>query len=402
MQTSRHRLNALKAQFGQPLNRLHFAPAIELEFRRQTGEGFKPVARAAFLAVIALIVTIVATDRLLLAGRVDAPILWAMFAVEVPLMLALFVGVGRLRRTERLPTVMTVLMVFQCAMFAWVAVHLAAPDDTVPYLYEILVLYQLFLFFFTGVLFYPTVLLGGVMIAVAGMGYHMAGLSVSAVVRAVLFLVATAGLGICVRYFLERLMRRDFLHRAISAEAARLDPLTNLLNRRGFENGVVPMLRQALRYQRPVGLIMVDLDNFKQVNDQLGHARGDDLLEAVARTLEGFARRPLDLVSRRGGDEFVVALYDVGEDALSTIANAVERNLGQRMDNWRGTGCEVGASIGVVWFAPDEQKPDPAAMLEMLDQTLYEAKRKGKGRVSFQRTGVWDASTGRTGDTRPA
>ena len=80
----------------------------------------------------------------------------------------------------------------------------------------------------------------------------------------------------------------------------------------------------------------------------------------------------------------------------------MERNLGQRMDNGRGTGCEVGASIGVVWFAPDEQKPDPAAMLEMLDQTLYEAKRKGKGRVSFQRTGVWDASTGLTGDTRPA
>lgn len=393
MHSSQQRLRALKSQFGGPLNRLHFTDALEHEFRRDFGQGFRPVAQAAFLAVMALIVVVISAEALWLQGRLDAPVKWLMFGVEFPLMLALFVGVGRLRRVERLPTIMNVLMLFQCVVFTGVAVYVAMPGDPVPYLYEILVLYLLFLFFFTGVMFYPSVAQGLLCIALAAAGYHARGMPGSAIAHAVLFLVATAGMGMCVRYFMERILRRDFLNRAISIEAARLDPLTDLLNRRGFEDGVVKLLRQARRYQCPVGLLMVDLDNFKQVNDAMGHARGDELLVAVSRTLDDIARRPLDLVCRRGGDEFVVALYDIDEDALSDIADELDRRLDTRMHPWRTPSIDVGASIGAVWFAPDQQKPDPTAMLEVLDRALYEAKRKGKGRVSFQRTGVWDSSS---------
>lgn len=395
------RLQQIRAQLGAPLARLNFEPEFERDFRRQTGRAFKPIACSAFIAVLALIAVIVLADKFLLEERVDAPILWAMFGVEYPLMLTLFVVVLRMRQTERLPELMTVLMLGQCIMFSWVAAMLAEPGDAVPYLYEIIILFQMFLFFFTGVMFHAAVALGVLGIAVPAAAYLTVGVGLQAVVHATLFLLATAAMGICVRYLLERLLRIDYLRRSMSELTSRMDPLTELLNRRGFEQGLQTMLRQARRDQRPVGMLMIDLDHFKQINDRLGHAQGDALLEQVSRTLESCARRPLDLVCRYGGDEFVMALFDMPEQSMEEFAADVRAALTNASQHWLEQVPEFGASVGAVWFAPGDAPADMSAMLDMLDRTLYSAKRNGKGRVSFKRTGDWCSVSG-VDDALPA
>lgn len=389
MYNGQQRLQQIRAQFGAPLARLNFEPEFERDFRRESGQAFKPIACAAFVAVMVLIAAITAVDHLLLEGRIDAPILWAMFGVEYPVMLTLFVVVWRLRNPERLPELMTVLMLGQCIMFSWVAAMLAEPGDAVPYLYESMILYQSFLFFFTGVMFHAAVALGVLGIAVPAAAYLTVGVGLQAVVHATLFLLATSALGICVRYLLERLLRIDYLRRSMSELTSRMDPLTELLNRRGFEQGLQTMLRQARRDQRPVGMLMIDLDNFKQVNDRLGHAQGDVLLEQVSRTLESCARRPLDLVCRYGGDEFVVALFDMPEQSMEEFAADVRSALTAASRRWLEHVPGFGASVGAVWFAPGDAPANMSAMLDMLDRTLYAAKRNGKGQVNFERNRDW-------------
>ena len=390
MSSSQQRIRDLKGQFGGPVARLRFAPAIEREFLHQTGAAFVPVARTAFLAVLALIVVIVAADWWLMARRVDAVIVAVMLSVEFPLMIGLYIYVGRLKQYARLPNVMTALMLFQCFMFCWVTARVAAPGDAVPYLYEVMVLYLFFLFFFTGVMFYPAVLLGTLAVTVSAIAYLYTGIQPAAVVRAALFLLASAAVGVVVRYLMERLLRIEFLHRAISEEASRTDPLTDLLNRRGFEQGLNTLLRHAKRDHCPVGLLMIDLDNFKQVNDTMGHAQGDALLVAVSRVLEGFARRPLDLACRSGGDEFVLALHDAPESSIPDLAGKLRGALCEHVQPWKKVAPTVGVSVGAVWFAPGDAPADVSAMLEVLDRALYDAKRAGKGQVKYHNTGSWD------------
>ncbi|MBR9812695.1 diguanylate cyclase [bacterium] len=388
MNTSRERLEECRTQLDQPSAWWRFSPELELEFIRRTGQSFLPIARSAFWAVIALVLIVMLADQWLLEARLDAPVVAAMFGVEIPLMIGLYLFVGRLPG-ETLPKLMAGVMAFQGLMFTWVALQLAAAGDTVPYLYEILVLYQFFLFFFTGVMFVPAVVLGALCIALAVAGYVAIGIDSVGVARVALFLLATYGIGVVVRYLLERILRQDFLIRIVSEEASRTDPLTSLLNRRGFETGLSKLLGHARRYQCPVGLLMIDLDNFKQVNDSMGHAEGDALLVSVAGVLETIARRSLDLISRSGGDEFVVAVYDASEQSVKEIADKLESALAEASARWTQSVPALGASVGAVWFAPADTPADTSAMLEVLDRTLYDAKRAGKGQVKYERTGKW-------------
>lgn len=389
MSTSRKRLAEIRSHLDKPTTWWRFSPALEVEFRRRAGESYLPVARSAFLAVIALVAIAMVADQWVLEARLDMPIVIAMFAIEFPMMVGLYWFVGRLP-SDKVPTLMTAVMVIQAVIFIWVTLRLADPSDEVPYLYEILVLYQYFLFFFTGVMFVPALVLGVIVITASVGGYVLIGVDGPSVARVALFLVATAGIGIVVRYLAERILREDFLIRILSEEASRTDPLTGLLNRRGFQVGLDRLLRQARRDRRPVGLLMIDLDNFKQVNDRLGHARGDTLLEQVACVLESVGRRPLDLISRSGGDEFVVALYDAPEPSVPAIAEKLKSALSHSFGEWKATVPELGASVGAAWFAPGDAPANSGAMLEVLDRALYAAKRAGKDQVNYQRTGVWD------------
>lgn len=157
------------------------------------------------------------------------------------------------------------------------------------------------------------------------------------------------------------------------ARKASSDPLTGLANRVLLEEG----LRKALS-PRPgrapvpdVGVLMIDLDRFKPVNDRFGHAAGDEVLQLVASRLRDVVR-PQDTVARQGGDEFVVVAPRITEEGLAGLVRRLRAALDVE-HVVHGVPARVGASIGAVIGRPGE---DPAELLRRADELMYREKRR--------------------------
>jgi diguanylate cyclase (GGDEF)-like protein len=169
----------------------------------------------------------------------------------------------------------------------------------------------------------------------------------------------------------------------LEQQAARTDPLTSLSNRRAFVEAAWLELERGRRHGRPLSLLYIDCDDFKLVNDRLGHVAGDAVLSAVGATLRQ-AVRGLDTVARLGGDEFGVLLPEVDRAGAEALADRLRLQLRETL---AGRGGAVTFSIGVVTFV----KP-PASVDEMIlraDELMYQAKRSGK---DGWRAGTWGAA----------
>jgi diguanylate cyclase (GGDEF)-like protein/PAS domain S-box-containing protein len=157
---------------------------------------------------------------------------------------------------------------------------------------------------------------------------------------------------------------------------ARHDPLTDLPNRRVVEENLGRLLARSER-GIPSSLLLMDLDNFKEVNDRVGHAAGDDVLRTFARLfLE--AVRPGDLVGRLGGDEFVVLLEGAGTGEAKAAAERIRDRAAKVPPPPGYDGPPLGVSVGV---AAVHGHPDPGSIVATADAALYDAKAEGKGRV---------------------
>ena len=168
------------------------------------------------------------------------------------------------------------------------------------------------------------------------------------------------------------------------SDTARRDPLTGLLNRRGFEERLEAELARATRSERPVGLIVGDLDYFKAVNDQLGHPAGDAVLLRVAKLLASICRRG-DTVARLGGEEFVFIVADADSDAAFDLAERarekVERAFADAL-------VPLTVSFGAVSFPVDGTTAE--TLIATADQALYLAKHGGRNRSERAISGsVW-------------
>jgi diguanylate cyclase (GGDEF)-like protein/PAS domain S-box-containing protein len=163
------------------------------------------------------------------------------------------------------------------------------------------------------------------------------------------------------------------------------DPLTGLPNRVLVEEQLDLALARARRSDAAVALLFVDLDDFKTVNDRLGHAAGDQLLTAVATRLRGVLR-DTDVLARQGGDEFLVVIADL-DDGPAHAAEAVGAKLHEALSEpfaVAGAELRIAASIGVSVY-PDDAA-DTEALLRHADAAMYRAKGAGGGQVAFHRT----------------
>lgn len=163
-------------------------------------------------------------------------------------------------------------------------------------------------------------------------------------------------------------------------EKALHDPLTGLPNRRLLEDRIETAMQYARRHQQMVAVMYMDLDGFKQVNDQHGHASGDRLLKEIAERLRSVARQE-DTVARIGGDEFIMVLAEISrvEDIVrpaTKILSLLETPL-----DIDGVPVKVTGSIGISFYPTDAE--DAQTLLLRADEALYCAKHAGKNRYQF-------------------
>lgn len=160
---------------------------------------------------------------------------------------------------------------------------------------------------------------------------------------------------------------------AILAKSANTDALTDIPNRLFLENKLQELTQKCSRGTDRFALLFCDLDGFKEVNDQYGHAVGDRILYQVARRLSNNIRDE-DILARYGGDEFVILISPLSDDsAISRIKEKVERSLSQPFEV-SGNMIKVGVSIGTSIF-PDETTDLPA-LLQAADQRMYDCKNQ--------------------------
>ena len=173
----------------------------------------------------------------------------------------------------------------------------------------------------------------------------------------------------------ERLKREleDARARIAELEArADVDPLLDILNRRGFERELKRSLAYIKRYGTEAALLYIDLDGFKAINDQHGHAAGDALLKTVAAELAAHVRAS-DVVARLGGDEFGVLMWNAGERQAEMRARDLETRIEAIGLAHGAAKLSVGASVGVARLAG---ALDAAALIDLADKAMYARKRE--------------------------
>jgi two-component system, cell cycle response regulator len=163
-------------------------------------------------------------------------------------------------------------------------------------------------------------------------------------------------------------------------DAATRDALTSVSNRRYFVERLEQEFAFARRHRTSLGVMMIDVDHFKRVNDEHGHAVGDEVLRTVGRTLHD-AVRTEDLVARYGGDEFIVLSRGAGPEDIARFAERLRTTMREKVIRSHGEEFLLTLSIGLACF----ENNDPSTMMELIaraDSGLYAAKRQGRDRVA--------------------
>jgi two-component system, cell cycle response regulator len=161
----------------------------------------------------------------------------------------------------------------------------------------------------------------------------------------------------------------------VCEEAAFTDHLTGLANRRRFERQLDREVNRTLRYERPFSLLMLDIDNFKLVNDNFGHNAGDEAIRRLSRALQE-GTRGIDLAARIGGEEFAILLVETSKEGALEVAERLRMSIGNTQIPLVG---RITASFGVAECPSSGQTA--TEMLKAADMALYEAKRAGRDRV---------------------
>lgn len=160
------------------------------------------------------------------------------------------------------------------------------------------------------------------------------------------------------------------------------DGLTGISNRRNFDQYIRKSWRNSLRANKPLSLIMADIDYFKAFNDHYGHLKGDECLKKVAKTVDFTLKRPMDLAARYGGEEFAIVLPDTDSHGALIVAEDIRQNIeGQLLAHeYSNVAPYVTVSLGVATVVP-KQTDSIEQFIEKADMALYDAKQSGRNKV---------------------
>jgi diguanylate cyclase (GGDEF)-like protein len=180
--------------------------------------------------------------------------------------------------------------------------------------------------------------------------------------------------------FLARVLHRTFRDQQRMVSFAMHDQLTQLFNRRGILSYLTQWLSWSERYGRPLGVVLIDVDYFKVINDTWGHPVGDEALRSIAATLQDVVRTS-DVVGRFGGDEFIVIAPESDERELSILMNRIVEAIAASDSS---VALETGphsVSVGGAWV-PGSVEVSPEAIVAAADRSLYAAKNAGRSQAA--------------------
>ena len=165
-------------------------------------------------------------------------------------------------------------------------------------------------------------------------------------------------------------------------EQANTDPLTRIGNRQAFDTGMKEAIQRAQESNGCLGLILLDLDHFKRLNDAHGHQAGDEVLRAVGRCLSKVSEGP-NLAARYGGEEFAVIVADASARAVRQLAEDIRKSIERARIEYKGKTMRVTVSLGAAHVSFAHERADAKQIIERADECLYSAKHAGRNRVEI-------------------
>lgn len=242
------------------------------------------------------------------------------------------------------------------------------------------VLVTLYIYFMLGMLFWNAVISATVVFISYVVSAGWSGLPAAEMLIDLGVLCFANVMGAMVCYTLERANRTHFLEERLLIETASRDGLTGIHNRRVFDEHIHRIWPQAARDGMPLSLMLVDIDHFKAYNDFYGHQAGDECLKRVARCLTLSARRPLDITTRYGGEEFAIVLYEASrehvEEATRRIQAAMEALAIEHLAS-PAASKRLTVSIGAACVMPQANRTH-LGFVQLADEALYAAKVRGR------------------------
>ena len=366
------------------VERLRFAPPLEAEYTAVHLQRVRLRVRVWF-SMTALFAALLTADRMLRAGP------WGLVSVaHWALLLPGTVALAWLAWSplyERYFLSSARVLIAACATLIAVFISLAVGEDRAELLAPMAVNFVA-VFFFSGLMFRQAILTAAVMMTGFLFTALAVGLPQPMLIESVVIMSLSTGVAAVVYRDVELAYRRNFLENALINELVARDGLTGLMNRRAFDEHLLRVWQHALRDQRVIAVLMIDIDHFKRCNDRWGHQAGDAALRGVGRVIEGFARRPLDLAARFGGEEFAVILFDLALPHVQDIAERLRASV-EKLRIAPGTGPatepDITVSIGVGLAVPVIGR-SPQGIIQLADEALYEAKNMGRNRVVVKGT----------------
>ncbi|MDP9083996.1 MAG: GGDEF domain-containing protein [Pseudomonadota bacterium] len=366
---------------------LRFAGPLETEFRRAHLRWARLRVRT-WLTWASLMAVAIASLQLRDAGIAHS--LSVATLIQVPCAFVLL-WLAWSRRYERnyLAVAHVLVPILSALVGSFIAVGYAAGHQD-EFAFEALNLVAIFVF--TGLLFRQAVFAAAIAIVSFQITSIVAGLSTPGLVESFMSMTLTFIIGAIVCRDSEESHRRNFLESELIGELIARDGLSGLMNRRAFDEHLARVWQHALRDQRSIALLMIDIDHFKRYNDEFGHQAGDEALRRAAQTVLEFTQRPLDLAARYGGEEFVAILYDLAlpevQDTAERLRECVQNLVIRPPDAERRPKPDLTISVGVAFVTPMLGRT-AAGIVQLADEALYEAKAAGRNRIVVKATAAY-------------
>jgi diguanylate cyclase (GGDEF)-like protein len=373
---------------------LTFEADLEAQFRRKSFDENLQQTRVNLCLAILVTIAFSAMDSMVLGPELNRIPSMIRMLMIVPVLLIGLAG-SFLSLRHRLQASLSIIVLTLLGLSA-VAIQVIASLGGITLLFPSLMITILFIYLMGGLIFYHAVaanvfvmfmfLAVGTLLMLPGREFSHDALAI----------LGTNLFGASVSYMHEKTSRMRFLEACLLRELVARDGLTGIQNRRMFDQHIRRVWQQAVREEKRVAVLLVDIDCFKDYNDRYGHQAGDECLRAVAVSLNQCARRPLDFVARYGGEEFALVLYEANREYIAEVLTRIQRSIAELNipHDASRVASRLTVSIGAAFVLPTADRT-VEGLIQLADEALYSAKEEGRNRVIVMEAEYHTLRTGR-------